>query len=361
MHTLMLGSGRPHVEAQLHVDAAGVHVRLAARTNLLQLLLHGDVLRVIHRQLLVACAEPDAIFNSLLSSRGVHLSGQHYLYIRGDKRSIYASRGDDGSACIIRMTEAVIVGIFKRATFLANCAALAQNARTLCSAPTAVCWHKWPGGDWHPFSVDSGKGRAWHASITAREAFWVAVSEADARCIHEVLRRPACPRDVAIHPMTGMTALFHLPQDAAPAALEDVIAAVLTTGVHIDEPHDPCRDHTPALGYAIVKNNAAAVRALVGSRASLDVTVSKRGRSLLEAARFYADEAMVVLVSHLLFEQKSRLKSARVKPGGLVDMLRQQHIEEAAASGERTANGDASAGVWDQEEWDDEDDTLPLA
>ena len=79
-------------------------------------------------------------------------------------------------------------------------------------------------------------------------------------------------------------------RSAVEAALNEAILLLTARGASLETQGEP--DWTTPLGQAVVRGDLATARALAKAGASLDTTVSKRGRTLEQAAEFYlADEA----------------------------------------------------------------------
>ncbi|XP_077987950.1 profilin-1B-like [Glandiceps talaboti] len=53
---------------------------------------------------------------SALQAGGVKLGGAKFTYLRSDPESIYAKRGGEEGACIIKTAKTVIIGIYATAT-----------------------------------------------------------------------------------------------------------------------------------------------------------------------------------------------------------------------------------------------------
>ena len=132
---------------------------------------------------------------------------------------------------------------------------------------------------------------------SATKALHLAVSMADIDAIRSALGDPTCPKTAVYGDSPGRCILHNLGADTkladAPpseAALDEAILLLTARGASLETQGEP--DWTTPLGQAVVRGDLATARALAKAGASLDATVSKRGRTLEQAAEFYlADEA----------------------------------------------------------------------
>lgn len=194
------------------------------------------------------------------------------------------------------------------------------------SGATRGDWHKWQDGSWHAYAEGSATADSARREEKASAALLDACCRADADGVRAALDDP-CIAKTAVYDMPDSCMLHHLASRAdslsfsgASAVLDEIIALLVNAGCAIDHSGEP--DWTTPLGRAVVNGRCPVVCALARAGASLDCTVSKRGRSLRAAAEFYLSgqprEEMLAALAELArgagvggFEREAVLPEAR--------------------------------------------------
>ena len=170
-------------------------------------------------------------------------------------------------------------------------------------------WHKWSDGSWHEFAEESAQGIFKRKAKEVTKALHLAVSMVDVDGIRLALEDPTCPKSAILVDSPGRCILHNLGaglNSVTPPpgpSLDEAIALLTSRGASLETQGAP--DWTSPLGQAVVRGDLATVSALARAGASLDTTISKRGRTLEQAAQFYLSwdtriqRAMLQLIAEL--------------------------------------------------------------
>ena len=152
-------------------------------------------------------------------------------------------------------------------------------------------WHKWLDGSWHEFAEESAQGIFERKAKEATKALHLAVAMVDVDGIRLALDDPTCPKTAIFGDSPGRCILHNLRaglNSATPPTgrfLDEAIMLLTLQGASLETQGAP--DWTSPLGQAVVRGDLATVSALARAGASLNTTISKRGKTLEQAAQQY--------------------------------------------------------------------------